>query len=126
MRIRIGYPSLDRELEILQNPEFSERKVALKSISSPERMLKFQTVAKQVHVDQAIAQYILAIADRTRKHNDIELGISTRGTLLMHRACQARALIHGRGFCTPDDVKALVKPVIGHRPDGARQLPRWP
>ena len=66
-------------------------------------------------VSEPIRKYIVDLVEATRKHDDIELGISTRGMLAMLRACQAYAAIHGRDYVLPDDVKALAVPVFAHR-----------
>jgi MoxR-like ATPase len=70
---------------------------------------------RSVHVDSSIREYIVAIANATRNHNNIYLGASPRGSLALFRASQALAAIRGRGYVIPDDVKLLTKPTLAHR-----------
>ena len=74
-----------------------------------------QKQVKSVHVDPSIREYIVAIANATRNHNNIYLGSSPRGSLALYRASQALAAICGRGYVIPDDVKLLTKPTLAHR-----------
>ena len=66
-------------------------------------------------VDETLLDYILEIAARTREHKGLALGVSPRGCLMLYRAAQAHAVIEGRTFCTPDDIKRLALPVLSHR-----------
>jgi len=74
-----------------------------------------QAEAANVAVDDALLEYVIRLADATRREPAIKLGISPRGALFLHRAAQANALIEGRGHCVPDDVRSLVKPLFAHR-----------
>ncbi|MBN2308609.1 MAG: hypothetical protein JXR94_06530, partial [Candidatus Hydrogenedentes bacterium] len=69
----------------------------------------------EVHVDETVAEYILAIVQGTRTHEFIQLGASPRASLAYFEACQARALVEGREYVTPDDVKQMAIPVLSHR-----------
>jgi MoxR-like ATPase len=74
-----------------------------------------QRAVKDIYVDPLIKQYIVNIVDSTRKHGSVYLGASPRGSLALYRTCQARALLDGRDFVVPDDVKELAYPTLGHR-----------
>jgi len=74
-----------------------------------------QKQIKSIHVDPSIREYIVAIANATRNHTNIYLGVSPRGSLALFRASQALAAMRGRGYVIPDDVKLLTKPTLGHR-----------
>ena len=78
-------------------------------------VLDIQSLATKVRVEEDIVNYIIAIAQGTRRHKGINLGVSPRGTMTLYRAAQAFALTSGRDYCTPDDVKKLVTPVFAHR-----------
>jgi MoxR-like ATPase len=66
-------------------------------------------------VDESLLDYALEIVERTRQTEQLSLGVSTRGALMLHRAAQAHAFLHGRDFCVPDDFKRLIVPVFAHR-----------
>ena len=78
-------------------------------------VLELQAEAEQVRVDEAIIDYILAVVERTRTHESLTLGVSPRGAQALYRAAQAMALLDGRTYATPDDVKRLAVPVLAHR-----------
>jgi MoxR-like ATPase len=80
-----------------------------------EQLLQVQEQIKDVYVDDLIKDYIVALVIATRHHEDVYLGASPRGSLALYRAAQAHAAIRGRDYVTPDDVKALTEPVLGHR-----------
>ena len=84
-------------------------------MTSSEEILELQRATKGVYVDDLIKQYIVSIMDATRNNDDISLGASPRGSLSLYRGAQALALIRGRDFVLPDDVKELAVPVISHR-----------
>jgi MoxR-like ATPase len=115
MRLRIGYPDRNFELSVLQDLSHRGPDAALAPVVTPARVLALQAAVREVHVDPALDRYILALAEATRNLREIELGISTRGTLMLHRAAQAWALLHGRDYVLPDDIKQLARPVCAHR-----------
>jgi MoxR-like ATPase len=114
MRIHMGYPAAEFEAAILQS-----RAVAADDAREPVfrlgRLEELQQTVQQVNVAEALVHYILRIAQATRDHAEIELGVSPRGSLMLYRAAQAWALCDGRGYCVPDDVKAVVHSVFDHR-----------
>lgn len=115
MKIEIGYPSLAAELEILNSQRQGHPIDALEPVITGEQIKGLQEAVCAVKVEQSLAAYILELANHTRRHQALRLGVSTRGALMLYRACQARALIEEREFITPDDIKALARPVWRHR-----------
>jgi MoxR-like ATPase len=115
MRIKIGYPDPAAEKEILKRFSGSDRQRAAKAVLTPSEVLSLQDEARKIHIDEAILDYMIQIVNRTRRHPQIELGISPRGTAALFRAAQSLAMMEDRGFVIPDDVKRLVHPVFEHR-----------
>ncbi len=113
MRIRIGYPDLAAERQILRN--VSDNHDAARNIVSGEELLQLQEIAQRVNVDDALVDYMLAIVEKTRHHEALGLGVSPRGAQALYRATQALALLEGREYAIPDDVKRLVIPLFAHR-----------
>jgi MoxR-like ATPase len=114
MRMRIGYPDREAERDIVRQTDNSNAEAA-RPILSTEELLHFQTQVSRVAVDDAIVDYMLAIVERTRSHEALALGVSPRGSQALYRAAQALALVEGREYVIPDDVKRLVIPVFAHR-----------
>jgi len=114
MRLRIGYPDAANEREILRRGPFDPH-AHLTPILTAQEILDLQEQAETVRVDESIVDYILAIVERTRTHESLALGVSPRGAQALYRAAQAMALIDGRTYATPDDVKRLAVAVFGHR-----------
>ena len=115
LRIEIGYPSRDVEKEVLVSHRTSEPVDNIKPIIEREQLLKLQQAARQVRIDESIHDYILEIVHATRDHEELALGVSTRGAITMSHALQAYAFVHGRDYVIPDDVKELAIPVFAHR-----------
>jgi MoxR-like ATPase len=124
MKIAVGYPTASAEKEILKRHTNGNAKKSLDPVLGPNDVVALQEESRQIHVDDKIVDYILDIANRTRNHPDVELGVSPRGTVAMFRALQALALVEGRNYVLPDDVKRLVFSVFGHRIVIARAGPR--
>jgi len=114
MRIRIGYPDALSERSILGQSMMATAPSVL-PLLSPEELLKAQAAVEQISVDDALVGYILAVVDATRSHEQFALGVSPRGTQALYRASQALALLEGRDYVLPDDIKRLVTPVFAHR-----------
>jgi MoxR-like ATPase len=114
MRIRIGYPERDAEREIVRGPE-GARSENLGPVLSSAELLRLQEQAGQVTVDDSLVDYMLAIVEKTRSHESLALGVSPRGSQALYRAAQALALVEGREYVIPDDIKRLVVPVFAHR-----------
>lgn len=115
MRVKIGYPDRAAERSILVQHRSGEPVDQLQPVLRPADIIALQMVARNVKVEAPVAEYILDLVDATRVHPDIALGASTRAALAFYRAVQALALLSGRQYVTPDDVKALALPVLAHR-----------
>lgn len=115
MNIKLGYPKVSDEMNILDTHQFHHPLDDLEQIMAAEELVVIQKQVKSIHVDPSIREYIVAIANATRNHNSIYLGSSPRGSLALYRASQALAAIRGRGYVIPDDVKLLTKPTLAHR-----------
>jgi MoxR-like ATPase len=115
MKIEVGYPDTMAEKEILKRFTNGNHNRVLQPVLTPADVLGLQEESRKVHIDEQIVDYMLHMVNRTRKHADVELGVSPRGTLALFRGVQAMALVEGRNYALPDDVKRLVFPVFGHR-----------
>ena len=115
LRIQVGYPSEDEEQAILHRFKQEEPLASLQPVTSAAHILALQQVVREVQWQPEVERYLLAIVRATRKHADIQLGASPRGTLALYRACEAYAAIKGRDYVEPDDVKLLAPHVLTHR-----------
>ncbi|MFN2235636.1 MAG: AAA family ATPase [Anaerolineales bacterium] len=115
MRINLEYPSLNDEINVLKQQLLRHPIEDLSSVVSAEEILQAQDVIRHTHVEGTIYSYIVELVRKTRQHDDTYLGSSPRGSLGLLRASQANAVLRGRDYVIPDDVKALVIPVLGHR-----------
>jgi MoxR-like ATPase len=115
MRIRMGYPSHETEGEILRMRAGGDPVQSLEPVAGVSDVLSMQQSVAQVKVDSSLHDYALEIVARTRKTEQLSLGVSPRGTLMLQRAAQARAFLDGRNFCLPDDFKQLAVSVFSHR-----------
>jgi MoxR-like ATPase len=115
MNIKIGYPRASDETNILDTHQYHHPLDDLTQIMTAEELVLIQQRIRSIHVDPSIREYIVAISNATRNHNNIYLGASPRGSLALYRTSQALAAIHGRGYVIPDDVKLLVQPTLAHR-----------
>ncbi|WP_088041121.1 MoxR family ATPase [Bacillus sp. EAC] len=115
LTIRQGYPSLQQEKDMIFRFKENNPIQDLQSVISCEEILLYQENAKKVSIHEDVLNYILQIIHLTRNHEQIEIGVSPRGTLAFTRAIQARALLNERDYCTPEDVRILAIPVCSHR-----------
>ena len=115
LRITLGYPSAADEVTIVQKQQISHPIDALDQVASPEELMELQDAIKKVYLDPILIQYIVSLVDATRSHSSVYLGASPRGSLSLSKAAQARALLQGREFVLPDDIKGLANPVLAHR-----------
>ena len=115
MRVEVGYPDREAERAILTQHRAGEPVETLRPVLTPADVLGLQQAARSVRVEPAVADYLLELVEATRTHPQITLGASTRAALALYRATQATALVDGRDYATPDDVKALAIPVLAHR-----------
>jgi MoxR-like ATPase len=114
LRIRIGYPDEAHELDILRGAGGLGLE-AMGPVLDAEAVLGLQKRIDTVRVDESLLAYVLAIVHATRTHRALALGASPRGALALVRAARALALVEGRGYCLPDDVKRLAVPALAHR-----------
>lgn len=115
LRIQLGYPSKEQELDILDRQQFRHPIESIGQAVSVEKLLEVQTAVKNVYIDNSVKEYIIEIVRSTREHPDVYLGSSSRGALALYRLCQARAAMFGRDYVLPDDVKALASAALSHR-----------
>ena len=115
LRISVGYPDRENEMNVLRTHQASRPIDALTPVLSCEQVAEIQRGVSQIRVDDAINRYILDIVDATRRCDELLVGVSTRGAIALSRAVQAQALLENRHFATPDDVKSLAVPVFAHR-----------
>jgi MoxR-like ATPase len=114
LRIRIGYPDEDHERKILRGAGAAGLE-ALRPVLDGGAILALQGEVEAVRVEESLLGYVMALVQATRVHADLALGVSPRGALALVRAARALALIEGRRYCVPDDVKRLAVPALAHR-----------
>jgi len=114
MRIRMGYPSRASEKEILRNHSAGHVEQVTPLMDATD-VAAMQQAASKVKVDDSLLDYALEIVERTRQSEQLSLGVSPRGAVMLHRGAQARAFLEGRDYCLPDDFKRLIVPVFAHR-----------
>ena len=115
LMITLGYPTAEQELDIVENQRLVHPIEGLAAVTGPEEVIELQEAVRQVYVDDLIKQYIVALTEATRAHPDAALGSSPRGSLGLFRAGQATAIIRGRDFVLPDDIKELAVAMLSHR-----------
>jgi MoxR-like ATPase len=115
MRISIGYPDREDELQVLNSHRAGEPVDRLQAVIEVEQVLALQEAVRQVAVEASIQDYLLDIVQATRQSAELTVGSSTRGALSLYRSCQSLALVEGRDYVVPDDVKRLAVPVLAHR-----------
>jgi MoxR-like ATPase len=115
LRISIGYPSQEEEERIILSQEGGHPIERVEPVLEPEAILALRDQVGRVHVAADLRRYVTQLVRSTREHDQIELGVSPRGSLALYRGAQAHALIQGREFVTPDDVKYLLPFVLAHR-----------
>ena len=115
VRIKLGYPTVEEESDILQRFERDSGLSSLQAVTDAEELRRIQEMVSTVRVDDAVRLYTVHIAQATRQRPSLMLGASPRAALALYKTAQARAAVDGRDFVTPDDVKALAAPVLAHR-----------
>jgi MoxR-like ATPase len=122
MRLKVGYPTRDEERLVLASRAKEDPLERLAPVATGAEVAALQAEAREVKVDESIVDYILDLVGTTRESERLHVGVSPRGSLALRRAVQAYALVQGRSYAVPDDVKRLVVPVLGHRviPKGRR------
>jgi len=115
LRIRMGYPSRTSEKEIVRDHSGNSPTATIQPVMEAGDVVAMQEAVHRVRVDESLLDYALDIVERTRQTEQLSLGVSPRGSVMLHRAAQARAFVEGRDFCLPDDFKQLILPVFAHR-----------
>jgi MoxR-like ATPase len=115
LRLRLGYPDRAAEKAILTSHRAGEPVELLRPVVKRDDIVGLQALVRQVRVEDGLGDYVLDLAAATRAHPDVYLGASTRAALSLYRAAQALAVIEGRDYVVPDDVKQLAVPVLAHR-----------
>ncbi len=115
MKTSIGYPSHDVTVTLLADAENRDRSAAVKPIIAASAVGQMSAMAQRVHVDEAILGYVARIAEESRRHPSISLGLSVRGGLAFVRCAKVWALSQSRSYVTPDDIKELAHPILAHR-----------
>jgi MoxR-like ATPase len=115
LRLSLGYPNAANELDMLDRQQFAHPIEKLEQVVSVDELLVAQSAVRSVHAEPAIKSYLVEIVTQTRKHPDVYLGASPRGSLALFRTAQARAALHGRDYVIPDDIKALADAALAHR-----------
>ena len=115
IRIQMGYPQPQDELNILASQQYQHPIHNLQQVATLKELLAAQQLVKDVYVAKEVQQYIINLITASRRHGDVYLGSSPRGSLALFRTAQARAAMSGRDFVIPDDVKALAEATLAHR-----------
>lgn len=115
IRLRMGYPIRAEEKRLLNDHRSGEPVDDLKPALTAAEVVLLQEGTRKVRVDDSIADYLLDLVHLTRRSEDLHVGVSTRGALTLYRAAQGLAMVSGRDFVVPDDVKTLAVPVLAHR-----------
>ncbi|MHC0039690.1 AAA family ATPase [Pseudoneobacillus sp. C159] len=115
MKISMGYPNYDEELHILRRFRIEEPLEQLYSVMTQEEIIEIQQEVRKIEIQEVVEKYLLHIIHKTRDHEAIEVGISPRGSIALMRAAQAMALLEGRNYCIPDDIREIAVEVLAHR-----------
>lgn len=116
LKIRLGYPDKEDEVKILERLQSGHHPIDdLEQVTTLEQLLVLQGEARKIFVEESLRRYIVEIVNASREHEKVYLGASPRAAISLLRASQSLALLRGRDFVVPDDIKYLVEPVLGHR-----------
>ncbi len=115
MRLSMGYPNREEELELLRSSGVEPELEQLEPVLDARELIEMQNLVPEVHVSDRLRQYLLDIVGATRRHDSLALGVSTRGCLSWQRSAQALALVRGRAFVLPDDLQETAEAVLAHR-----------
>ncbi|MEH7882984.1 MoxR family ATPase [Bacillus sp. JJ1609] len=115
IKLSLGYPELNEEREMIRKHRFGSSKEEINPVLSKEDIIQLKRELENVQLSEVVEQYLLKITRETRNHSSIELGSSPRGTLALVKAAQGRALVKGRSYVIPNDVKEMAPFVLGHR-----------
>ena len=115
MRIGLGYPAAEHEVDVLFSQAERHPLESVGVVLAAADVVALQAQARKVRVERSLGRYVVALAEATRRHSAVRLGCSPRGSLMLFRSAQARALLDGRAFAVPEDVKRQAVPVLAHR-----------
>jgi len=115
MRIRMGYPSHEEEMAIVRGHRSVTEAPRLSPVASAEDILRIQASLSSIHVDEAVLDYIVQIVEGTRTTEGVLMGVSPRGSIALTQAACAKAILMGRDYVLPDDVKQMAECVLSHR-----------
>jgi MoxR-like ATPase len=116
MRVRVGYPSLEEERQILaRRGARRQDRVDLEPVIEAAQLLQIQAAVEQVHTSEAIERYIASLTAATRQHPQVQVGASPRGSLAVYQLARAHAMAYERDFVLPDDVKVMAPAALAHR-----------
>lgn len=115
IRLSLGYPDEETELKIMRSQRFFKPLDALKAVVTPEQILKTRLEVKEIHTEEALERYIIAIVLASRSHAGLRLAASPRAGLAVLRMAQANAYLEDRDHVTPEDIQLVLKPVMAHR-----------
>ena len=115
MKLTIGYPNIADEKKLLRAGGGAVALEQLEPILDETEVRDLQAQVTDIHVKESLVEYLMAIVQTTRSHPEVALGVSTRGALTYFKACQALAMVSGRDFVVPEDIKRLAGPVLSHR-----------
>jgi MoxR-like ATPase len=115
IQLELGYPTPEVEMDVLYDQAETHPLATLPSVTTCEALLDLQHAVRQVRVEKVVAGYIVELVNRTRTHPSLALGVSPRGSLTLFRLAQAGALLRGRDYCMPDDVKDMAVLTLAHR-----------
>jgi len=115
IRLSMGYPGREEELELLRTGGTEPELEQLEPVLDGREVMEMQDLVKEVHISDALLEYLLEVVEATRSHEALALGVSTRGCLSWQRCSQALALVRGRAFVIPDDLQNTAEAVLAHR-----------
>jgi MoxR-like ATPase len=115
MRLSMGYPGPDEELELLRSGGAEPELEQLEPVLSSAEVIDLQSMVPEVHTGEKILAYLMEVITKTRDHDALSLGVSTRGSLAWQRSAQAMALVRGRAYVVPDDLQHTAESVLAHR-----------
>jgi len=115
MRVHLGYLDVADEVRVLDRFQTNSPIEHLQPVADAEEVVRNQQAVQEIYVDEQLRDYIARLTHRTRSHADVSLGASSRGSLGLFRAAQAKAALEQRDFVTPDDIKSLAHPLLSHR-----------
>jgi len=115
LRVELGYPEASAEVEVMDRQQYRHPLDELEQSVTAQDLMAAQEAVKSIYTADSVKRYMVSIVNHTRKHAEVYLGASPRGSLALYRACQAKAAMENREFVLPDDVKALAIPALAHR-----------